>query len=104
MPLLKFQNHFKQRTLLDHFLVIRQQTPAPTLSKPDDPRDAEPESQTDVEQTSTVCSPGASHLPELLSVEHPDDVVHIASSPPSFSQSTADVNIGALVLHLHFLL
>jgi hypothetical protein len=104
IPLLEFQNHFKQRTLFDHFLVIRQPTPALTLANPDDPRDDEPESQANVEETSTAFSLGASELPEPSSVEHPDVVVHIASSPPSFSQSPTDVNIGALAQHLHSLL
>jgi hypothetical protein len=83
---------------------VRQQTPAPTLARLDDPKDDEPGSQTNVEETGIECSPGASQLPELSSVEHPNVVVHIASSPPSFSQSTADVNIGALALLVTFLL
>ena len=80
-------------------MVTRQPTPAPTLAKPDGPSHDEPESQTDVELTGTECSPGASHLPEVSSVEQPDDQVHVASSPLGSSQSTADVDIGAPALH-----
>jgi hypothetical protein len=80
-------------------LVIRQQSLAPTLAKPDDPKDDKPESQTDVEQTGTEGSPGASHFPELPSVEHQDDIIHIPSSPFGFSQSTVDVDTGALAMH-----
>ncbi len=76
-------------------MVIRQPTPAPTLAKPDGLSHDEPESQTDVEQTGTERSPGASHSPELTSMEQPDDKVHVASSPLGSSQSIADVDIGA---------
>lgn len=96
-----FQSHFKQRTLFDHFLVIRQPTPAPTLAKPDGP--SHDESQIDVEHTGTECSPGASQLPELPSVEQPDDKAHVASSPLGSSQSTADVDISAPGMHWPFL-
>lgn len=80
-------------------MVTRKQTPAPTLAKLDDPRDDDPESQTDVEQT----APGTSHLPELSSGDHSDDVIHIALSPLDFSQSTTDVNNGALPMRGPFL-
>jgi hypothetical protein len=84
-------------------LVRRQQTPAPTLAGPDDSRDGKPESQADVEQTGTEFSPGISHFLKLSSVEHPDDIVHIDSSPLGFRQSAADVDIGALAMHWPFL-
>lgn len=97
-PHSKFQNHFKQRTLFDNFLVTRKQTPTPALARLDDPRDDEPGSQTDVEQAA-----GTAHLPELSSVEHLDDVVSIASSPIDFTQGTTDVDNGALAMHWPFL-
>ena len=96
-PRFKFQNHFKQRTLFDNFLVTRKQTPTPTLARLDDPRDDEPGSQTDVEQVA-----GTSHLPKLSSVEHSDDVVSIASSPIDFNQSTTDIDDGAFAMRWPF--
>lgn len=79
-------------------MVTRKQTPTPTLARLDNPKDNEPESQLDVEQTA-----GTSHIPELSSVEHSDDVVSIASSPADFTQSTTDVDNGALAMHWLFL-
>lgn len=85
-------------------MVIRQSSPAaPTLAKPDGPSHDEPEPQTDVEHTGTVCSLGASHLPELPSVEQPDGEVHLASSPLGSNQSIVDVDIGAPAMHWPFL-
>ena len=82
---------------------MRQPTPAPTLAKPDGPSHDEPEFQTDVEHTSTEYSPGASHLPELSSVEQPDDKVHATSSPIGSSQSVADDDTGVPAMHWSFL-
>ena len=96
---LQFQSHYKQRTLFDHFVVIRQPTPAPTFAEPEGPSHDEPESQTEVEHTGTECSPSASHLPELPSGEQPDDKVHTTSSPLGSRQSTAGIDIGARALH-----
>lgn len=84
-------------------MVIRQSSPSPTLAKPDGPSHNEPEPQADVEHTRTECSPGTSHLPELPSVEQPDNKVHVASSPLGSSQGTADVDIGAPAMDWPFL-
>lgn len=74
---------------------MRQPTPAPTLAEPSHD---EQEFQTDGDQTSTE-SPGTSRIPELSSMEQPDDKVHVASSPLGSSQSAADVDIGARAMH-----
>jgi DNA polymerase III delta prime subunit len=84
-------------------VVKTQSSPSPTLAKPDDPSHNEPESQTDAGHTGIERSPGASHLPELPSVEQADDKVHVASSPLGSSQGTADVDIGAPAIHWPFL-
>ncbi|KAI0303243.1 hypothetical protein BC826DRAFT_1101354 [Russula brevipes] len=85
------ENHLlKQRTLFDHFLVMRNPTPAPVLAKPDDPRDDEPESQTVVEQTDTECRPCAPDLLELSSAGHGKDIIYTSSLHGSSTQSTAD--------------
>ena len=82
---------------------MKQSTPAPSLAEPDGPSHTEPEFQTDGDQTSTECSPGAERIPELSSMEQPDDKVHAASSPLGSGQSAADVDIGAPAMHWPFL-
>lgn len=90
---LTFQNHLEQRTLLDHFLVVRSPTPAPTISKPENPSHDEPESQIDVLHTGTA-EPSSVEA----HAEHSKGMVHVASSPLDCSQDSANLDIGALAM------
>lgn len=93
-----FQNHLKQRTLFDDFLVTRKPTPAPTLAQPEDLRDEETEPPLSItEQT------GASDLPEPSSAEHANDIIEVDSSLGVPSAQITDVSIGALAIFPPFL-
>jgi hypothetical protein len=95
-----FQNHLKQKTLFDHFLVTRKPTPVSTHPQRDDLRDEETGSQSVIKQTGAECGEGASALPELSSVEDVNDITHVDLSPSvSSTQSAGDVDIGALAIY-----
>ncbi|KAI9512186.1 hypothetical protein F5148DRAFT_1164644 [Russula earlei] len=87
------QNHDRQQTLFDHFLVTRKSTPAPIPVDPNNPSDDEHPSQTIAERTGTK---GCHDLefPEMSPAEHADDMAHTCSYPSDSSiQDIAD-NIG----------
>ena len=95
-----FQNHLKQQTLLDHFLLTRQPTPVSTLP----PRDEEPGSQSIIAQTGAERSLGASDLPELSLMEDVNDRIYVGSlSGVSSTQSVVDVDTGAFPRYPPFL-
>jgi hypothetical protein len=97
----KLQKHLKQGTLFDHFVVTRKPSPAPSLARPDDPKDDGLDAQIVVERTGTDHCSGSPQPMEPSSTKITADNNDISLSPydpSSNTQNNADVNIGALAM------
>jgi hypothetical protein len=98
-PAQLIQNHLRQGTLFDNFLVTREPPPAPTsATTPLEAKDGGSEEQATVEQTGTKARVSTDVLEpasKILSDDR-DDIESSLCSPST--QSLEDVDVGALFI------